>query len=75
MQLDACIPNFLVQEQITTGEGYLKEPFRIVDGFIEIPTKPGLGVELDDDLLADKLYDGSWDIPRLWHKDGSVADW
>ena len=22
------------------------------------------------------LYrDGSWDTPRLWHRDGSVADW
>ncbi len=75
LQLDACIPNFLVQEHITTGEGYLKEPFKIVDGHIELPTKPGLGIELDDDLLADKFYDGSWDTPHLRHKDGSVADW
>jgi galactonate dehydratase len=75
LQLDACIPNFLVQEHVTTGEGYLKEPFKIVDGYIELPTKPGLGIELDDDLIADKLYDGSWETPRLWHKDGSVADW
>ncbi len=75
IQLDACIPNFLVQEHVTTGEGYLKEPFKIVDGYIELPTKPGLGIELDDDLLAGKLYDGSWETPRLWHKDGSVADW
>jgi galactonate dehydratase len=75
LQLDACIPNFLAQEHVTTGVGYLKEPFQIVDGYIPLPTKPGLGIELDDEALADKLYDGSWDTPHLRHADGSVADW
>ena len=75
LQLDACIPNFLVQEHVTLGEGYLKEPFKINNGYIDLPTKPGLGIELDEDALADKLYDGSWETPRLWHADGSVADW
>lgn len=75
LQLDACIPNFLVQEHASLGEGYLKEPFSIVDGYIPLPTRPGLGVELDEQALAGKLYDGSWETPRLWHADGSVADW
>ncbi|MBZ0284276.1 MAG: galactonate dehydratase [Anaerolineae bacterium] len=75
LQLDACIPNFLVQEHVTTGEGYLKEPFQVVDGYIPLPTQPGLGIELDENALADKLDDGSWETPRLWHPDGSVADW
>ncbi len=75
LQLDACIPNFLVQEHVTTGEGYLKQPFKIVDGYIALPTGPGLGIELDEAALADKLYDGSWETPRLYHQDGSVADW
>lgn len=75
LQLDACIPNFLVQEHVTTGEGYLKEPFKIVDGCIDLPTKPGLGIDLDEEALADKIYDGSWETPRFWHDDGSVADW
>lgn len=75
IQLDACIPNFLVQEHVTNGEGYLKEPFKIVDGYIELPDKPGLGIELDEEAIQDKLYDGSWETPRFWHADGSVADW
>jgi len=75
LQLDACIPNFLVQEHVTTGEGYLNHPFKIVDGYIALPTGPGLGIELDEAALADKLYDGSWETPRLFHQDGSVADW
>jgi galactonate dehydratase len=76
LQLDACTPNFLCQEHVTTGEGYLKEPFKIVDGYIAVPTKPGLGIELDDAALADKVHDGTWDNPLWFHADdGSVADW
>ena len=46
-----------------------------MDGYIAVPQGPGLGIELDEDALADKYYDGSWETPRLWHADGSVADW
>src|SRR5207248_5667999 len=55
LQLDACIPNFLVQEQTTLGDGYLKEPFRMVDRAIPLPTRPGLGLGLDETAMADKL--------------------
>ncbi len=75
LQLAASIPNFLCQEHRSLGEGYLKEPFVLRDGFVETPRKPGLGVELDDDALADK-------IPHEWRNletydpdDGSVIDW
>jgi len=74
LQLDACIPNFLVQEQVSLGEGYLKEPFRLVDGHIELPTAPGLGIELDDEAVATR-EGHNWKSPRLFHADGSVADW
>jgi galactonate dehydratase len=75
LQFAACTPNFLVQEQVTTGVGYLKQPFQIVGGHIALPGGPGLGIELDEEAVAEKLYDGSWETPRLWHSDGSVADW
>ncbi len=58
VQIAASIPNFLVQEHVTRGQGYLKEPFEIVDGYIPVPTKPGLGVELDEEALCDQLHDG-----------------
>jgi galactonate dehydratase len=74
LQLDACIPNFLVQEQVSLGEGYLKEPFRIVDGYAPLPTGPGLGIELDEEAMADKIGH-HWKNPALYHDDGSVADW
>ncbi len=74
LQLDACIPNFLVQEQVSLGDGYLKEPFRIVDGYIPLPAGPGLGIELDEEAVAAKVGH-EWKSPHLFHEDGSVADW
>lgn len=75
IQLAASIPNFLCQEQVTLGEGYLKEPFVVTEGHIAIPTKPGLGIELDDDALADKLGH-NWKNPETYlESDGSVVDW
>jgi galactonate dehydratase len=74
IQLDASIPNFLIQELGGLGEGYLKKPFEVVDGHIELPTGPGLGIELDEEALADKVYDGSWDHSPSLHEDGSVGD-
>jgi hypothetical protein len=38
LQLAASIPNFLVQEQVSLGEGYLKKPFKLqADGTVMIP--------------------------------------
>ena len=75
LQLDACTPNFLCQEQVCLGEGYLKRPFALVDGCVDVPTAPGLGIELDEDALAGKLGDGHWENPRLRYEDGAPADW
>ena len=47
VQIAASIPNFLCQEQVTLGEGYLKKPFTVSNGFLDLPTGPGLGIELD----------------------------
>jgi galactonate dehydratase len=76
LQLAASIPNFLVQEQVTLGEGYLKEPFKLQkDGTVMIPTKPGLGIELDEDQLKDKIGH-DWKNPETYNAlDGSVVDW
>ncbi len=75
LQLDACTPNFLCQEQVSLGEGYLKEPFVVADGYVEVPEGPGLGIEVDEEALRARAYDGAWETPRLYHEDGSVADW
>ncbi|WP_373514364.1 galactonate dehydratase [Persicitalea sp.] len=76
LNLAASIPNFLVQEQVSLGEGYLKEPFKLQsDGTVMIPQKPGLGVELDDEQMKDKIGH-DWKNPETYNAlDGSVVDW
>ena len=75
LQLDACTPNFLIQEQVTLGEGYLERPFKVENGYVRVPTEPGLGIELDEEAIEEKKYPGDWHPPRLLHEDGSIADW
>ena len=75
LQLAASIPNFLCQEQVTLGEGYLKKPFVVNDGHIEIPKGPGLGIELDEDALKDKLGHEWRNRESYLDSDGSVVDW
>ena len=75
LQIAASIPNFLCQEQVSLGDGYIKEPFIVEDGYIPLPTAPGLGVELDEEALADKI-DHDWRNPETYDAfDGSVVDW
>jgi glucarate dehydratase len=40
------------------GQRITKAPYEIVDGYLTVPAKPGLGVELDDDAVtaAHELY-------------------
>lgn len=76
IQVDAVMPNFLCQEQVSLGEGYIKQPFVVKDGFVDLPTAPGLGIELDEEAVAAKVNDGSWQTPHLFREDdGSYADW
>ncbi|HEV3081656.1 MAG TPA: galactonate dehydratase [Gemmataceae bacterium] len=75
VQMAASIPNFLCQEQVTLGEGYLKRPFTLRDGHIDVPTTPGLGIELDENALAGKIGH-DWKNRELYDRDdGSVVDW
>jgi galactonate dehydratase len=75
LHLDAAIPNFLIQEGgRITGEGYIKQPFRHENGYLPLPTGPGLGIELDEEALADKI-DHDWQNPKSYAEDGSAIDW
>jgi len=75
LQIAASIPNFLCQEQVSLGDGYIKQPFRVEDGHIPLPTGPGLGIELDENALADKIGH-DWRNQESYDAfDGSVVDW
>lgn len=75
LQLAASIPNFLCQEQVSLGDGYLKEPFKIESGYVRVPTKPGLGIELDEDRMRDKIGHDWQNAETYSESDGSVVDW
>ena len=76
LHVAASVPNFLVQEQVSLGEGYLKNPFKLQkDGSVLIPKGPGLGIELDENLMKDKIGH-DWKNPESYNPfDGSVVDW
>ncbi len=62
IQLDACTPNFLIQESIETWRGFqadlLKKPITWENGYIIPPSEPGLGVELNEAVAAEHPYTG-----------------
>jgi L-alanine-DL-glutamate epimerase-like enolase superfamily enzyme len=55
IQLAACTPNFLIQESIGTWDGFharvLKQPIQWEDGYLIVSKAPGLGVELDMEVV------------------------
>lgn len=63
IQLSTCIPNFLIQESIQDFGGFhadiLNEPIQWQEGYIIPPSKPGLGVELNEALAAKHPYTGN----------------
>ncbi|MBI5693862.1 MAG: galactonate dehydratase [Verrucomicrobia bacterium] len=75
LQLAAATPNFLCQEHVTLGETLLTEPFVVRDGFVAVPTGPGLGIALDEAKVATQRFDGKWDAPIWHHADGGLAEW
>jgi galactonate dehydratase len=75
IQIAASIPNFLCQEHRSLGEGYLKKPFVMKGGFVELPTGPGLGIELDEAAVAAKVGHQWRSTESYDEDDGSVVDW
>ena len=86
LQVDACSYNAFIQEQsmgIHYNEfhgplDYIRTPetYAFVDGHVEIPKLPGLGVEVNRDLvLEENRTPHAWKNPVWRHRDGSVAEW
>jgi galactonate dehydratase len=51
-QLSAAIHPFLIQEHEQMAPWAVKPRIKIVDGYIELPDTPGLGIELDEEEIA-----------------------
>ena len=63
IQISTCSPNFLILEGIKEWKGFyseiLKEPIEWKNGYVLPPSKPGLGVELNEEVLKKYSYDGT----------------
>jgi galactonate dehydratase len=86
LQLAACTPNVILQEMslgIHYNEGhdllsYCTDPSVLtpVDGYLNIPSGPGLGVEIDEAAIREADKDRHrWRNPIWRHPDGSFAEW
>lgn len=62
LQVGACIPNFLIMEYPVSWEPIAdqiaKNPFKVENGTIALPTAPGIGIDLDEAALAKYPYRG-----------------
>ena len=74
----ACLPGFTILEYAlspTRDECQAGDVFRAVNGRIELPTKPGLGIELDEGYLDSHAAGHSAKLwPSLRFADGGIAD-
>jgi galactonate dehydratase len=60
VQVAACIPNFLITEYFLNWEEFgasiARPPLITRDGYIDLPTTPGLGLDLDEAALLARGY-------------------
>jgi galactonate dehydratase len=60
LQVAACMPNFLITEYFVNfkerGDEISVNPFSVENGYIKLPTGPGLGLELKEEELAKHPY-------------------
>ncbi|HCR31380.1 MAG TPA: galactonate dehydratase [Opitutae bacterium] len=87
LQLDACTPNFVIQEtslkmQYNESGDILdyvknKDVFDVKEGYIDLPHLPGLGVDIDEEAVVEADKEGfDWTQPNRWsYEDGSIAEW
>jgi galactonate dehydratase len=89
IQVDLVSPNFVIQEMswgMHYNKGgdlftYLSDPgvFSVKNGFIEAPTKPGLGIEVNESLVRETA--ASYAKQNAWRNiswrgdDGSLREW
>ncbi len=68
VQLSAACPNFYLQEifdefNVDWEQRIATPPTHVVEGFIEVPTRPGLGISLDLEEIGKHPYQPSAYLP------------
>ncbi len=86
LQVDATCHNAFIQEQ-SLGIHYNKSNdlldyvndasvFKYENGFVNIPSEPGLGISINEDKVIEMAKIGhNWKNPLWFHEDGSIAEW
>jgi len=86
LQVDATCHNAFIQEQ-SLGIHYNKgsdlldyitdaSVFKYENGYVQIPSGPGLGININEEHVKNMAKEGhNWRNPLWQHKDGSVAEW
>ncbi|GLQ98089.1 galactonate dehydratase [Dyella mobilis] len=86
LQLDAVCHNAFIQEQglgihYNASNDLLdyvsdRKVFAYENGYVTIPEGPGLGIQINEDYVAERAEVGHrWRNPLWRHDDGSVAEW
>jgi galactonate dehydratase len=86
LQVAASTPNVVLQEMsigIHYNVGYdltayVKDTsiFEVTDGMVKVPEGPGLGVEIDEQMVREISKDAPrWRNPVWRRPDGSIAEW
>ena len=86
LNVDATCYNAVIQEQsigihYNVGKSVLDyvtnpEDFAFTDGYVALPKKPGLGVDVNKALVIEEnKTPHNWKNPVWHHADGSVAEW
>jgi len=86
LNVDATSYNAVIQEQsigihYNVGKSVLdyvmnQDDFKFVDGFVDMPKIPGLGVVVNEELVLEEAKTPhQWKNPVWRHSDGSVAEW
>ena len=86
LQIDATSYNAVIQEQsigihYNVGKSVLdyvknQDDFTFTDGCVALPRLPGLGVEVNRELVVEEnKHPHNWKNPVWRHADGSVAEW
>jgi galactonate dehydratase len=89
LQVAVSIPNFVIQEMslgmhynVEAGDidlnSYLvdKTVFDITEGYVAAPSKPGLGIDIDEDMVRKISKETEpWQCKEFYGPDGSIREW
>lgn len=87
IQMDAATPNVILQEQSLdihdpSDSNYRlnfiknREVFAFKDGFVQIPSGPGLGIEIDEEMVIKQDQNRhNWKNPIWQTYDGTPIEW